>query len=48
MKDKTVIKKALKHPELHSSAELLYFKLIKKTLKAEKKAVKVHKAEEAV
>ncbi len=37
MKDKTIIKNALKHPELHSSAELLYFKLMKKANKAFKK-----------
>ncbi len=45
--DKKIIKGALKKPEMFSPAELLYFKLIKKTLKAEKKATKVHTAEEA-
>ena len=35
--DKKIIKKALKHPELYSEGDLLYFKLIKKTLKAQAK-----------
>ena len=47
MKTKKIIKKALKHPEQHSAAELLYFQLVKKAYKASKKAKKVRQTEDA-
>ena len=45
--DKKIIKKALKHPEQYSTGELLYFQLIKKERKAQKKAAKVRETEDA-
>ena len=35
-KTKTLIKRALKHPELFTEAELTYFKLMKKAKKQQK------------
>ena len=35
-KTKTLIKRALKHPELFTEAELTYFKLMKKVSKKQK------------
>jgi hypothetical protein len=40
MKTKELIKRALKHPDLYTNAELKYFKLFKKQQKAQKKAEK--------
>jgi len=37
MKTKELLKRALKHPELFTSAELQYFKLMKKYKKRNKK-----------
>ena len=45
MKTKKIIKKALKHPELYSEAELNYFRLMKKARKDYKKKQEVHKGE---
>ncbi len=45
--DKKIIKNALKHPEQHSQAELLYFQLMKKARKAQKKAAKIRQTEDA-
>ena len=48
MKTKKAIKKALKHPELYSDAELDYFRLMKKARKEYKAKQKVHNENKSI
>lgn len=45
MKTKKIIKNALKHPQLYTSAELQYFEYMKRLRKKEKKLRKQHESD---
>ncbi len=45
LKTKQIIKRALKHPELFTEGELIYFKLLKEHRKQQKKQDKKNKSD---